>query len=143
VEVGIVDANLLLYAYNDGALQHVAAKRWLAHTLSEGILYLPWSSVQAFIRIITNERLFDPPLTPEGASTAVESWLAAPNTRIVEPGPRYWSVLRTILVRYDMRGPAVSDAHLAALAIEHDLTLYTADKDFRRFTGLRHVNPLT
>ncbi|HYK04184.1 MAG TPA: TA system VapC family ribonuclease toxin [Thermoanaerobaculia bacterium] len=142
MEVGIVDANLLIYAYNDGAFQHQVARRWLAHALSHGTLYLPWSSIQAFIRIITNERLFDPPLTPEGAATTVESWLAAPNTRIVEPGPRYWSVLRSILIRHSICGPDVSDAHLVALAIEHDLTLFTADSGFHRFAGLRYVNPL-
>ncbi|HEX8616782.1 MAG TPA: TA system VapC family ribonuclease toxin [Thermoanaerobaculia bacterium] len=142
MEVGVVDANLLIYAYNEAAFQHQRARAWLAQALSHGTLYLPWSSVQAFIRIITNERLFDPPLTPERATTVVESWLAAPNARILEPGPRYWSVLRSILVRHDVRGPDVSDAHLAALAIEHDLTLYTADADFRRFSGLRSANPL-
>jgi toxin-antitoxin system PIN domain toxin len=142
MEVGIVDANLLIYAYNEAAVQHFAAKSWLARALNNGTLYLPWNSIQAFIRIITNARLFDPPLTPESASNAVESWLSAPNTRIVEPGPRYWTVLRSILVRYDVRGPDVSDAHLVALAVEHDLTLLTADAGFHRFAELRHVNPL-
>jgi uncharacterized protein len=62
--------------------------------------------------------------------------------RIIEPGPRYWMILRSVLIEYSISGPDVSDAHLAALALEHDLTLYSADVDFRRFTHLRVINPL-
>jgi toxin-antitoxin system PIN domain toxin len=143
VEVGLVDANLLIYAYNETALQHAAAKRWLSHVLSAPApLYLPWTSIQAFLRIITNERLFDPPLTPEQATNAVDSWLGAPNIHIIEPGLLYWTILRDLILKHDVRGSLVSDAHLAALAIEHDATLYTADSDFRRFSGLRVINPL-
>jgi uncharacterized protein len=80
VEVGTVDANLLIYAYNAAAFQHLAAKRWLSRALTTSTpLYLSWSSIHAFLRIITNGRLFDPPLTPTEAANAVESWLAAPN----------------------------------------------------------------
>ena len=143
MEVGAVDANLLIYAYNKAALQHLSAKRWLSQALgATTTLYLPWSSIQAFIRIITNERLFDPALTPEQATNVVESWLETQNTHIIEPGPRYWTIFRSLLIDYRINGPDVSDAHLAALALEHDLTLYSADADFRRFRGLRVINPL-
>jgi hypothetical protein len=143
VEVATVDANLLIYAYNEAAFQHHAAKRWLSFTLSRTTLvYLSWSSIQAFVRIITNERLFRPALTPADAADAVESWLRAPNIRILEPGPRYWPIFRSLIVRHDVRGRLVSDAHLAALALEHDVTLFTADSDFGRFEGLRTRNPL-
>lgn len=143
MEVGAVDANLLIYAYNKAAFQHLAAKRWLSQALgATTALYIPWSSIQAFVRIITNDRLFDPALTPEQAANVVESWLAAPNTHVVEPGPRYWTVFRSLLVEYRISGPDVSDAHLAALALEHGVTLYSADADFQRFRGLRVINPL-
>ena len=143
MEIGLVDANVLIYAYNEAALQHRRAKIWLSRALSSTTpLYLPWSGIQAFVRIITNDRLFDPPLSPEQAIAVVESWLASPNAQVVEPGPRYWQILRTLLITHDIRGADVSDAHLAALAIEHDLTLFSADADFRRFRELRLVNPL-
>jgi toxin-antitoxin system PIN domain toxin len=143
VEVGTVDANLLIYAYNDAALQHRTAKHWLSTVLGgTTTVFLSWNAVQAFLRIITNDRLFKPPLTPAEAADAAESWLRAPNVRILEPGPRYWTILRELIVRYNIRGPLVTDAHLAALAIEHDVTLFTADADFRRFAGLKTRNPL-
>lgn len=143
MEVGTVDANLLIYAYNNAALQHHAAKRWLSQTLSATTpVFLSWSAVQAFVRIITNHRLFNPALTPVQATDVVESWLRAPNVRLLEPGPRYWITFRDLIVRYTISGPLVSDAHLAALALEHDVTLFTADADFCRFAGLRVINPL-
>jgi uncharacterized protein len=82
------------------------------------------------------------PFTSNEATRVVESWFAAPVVEPVEPGPRYWTVLRELILKHDVRGPLVSDAHLAALVIEHDATLYTADSDFRRFAGLRVINPL-
>ena len=143
MEVGTVDANLLIYAYNDAALQHHAAKDWLAQALSDTTtVFLSWSAAQAFVRIITNKRLFNPALTPAQAADAVESWLRAPNVHILEPGPRHWMIFRDLIVRYDISGPLVTDAHLAALALEHDVTLFTADADFGRFAGLRVRNPL-
>jgi uncharacterized protein len=144
VEVGAIDANLLIYAYNEAALQHLAARRWFSRVLAEATaVYLPLSSIHAFVRIMTNERLFAPPLTPGQAVAAVESWLAFPNVRLLEPGPRYWSIFRSLVERHNIAGPLVSDAHLAALAIEHDVTLFTADHDFRRFKELRVLNPFT
>ena len=142
MEVGTIDANLLIYAYNNGALQHFAAKRWLSQVLdSTTQVYLAWSSIQAFVRIITDERLFKPALTPTEAANAVESWLAKPNVSILEPGPRYWSIFRGIIERHNVSGALVTDAHLAALALEHDLTVFSADADFRLFKGLRLINP--
>lgn len=143
MEVGAIDANLLIYAYNNAALQHFAAKRWFSQVLADATpVYLPWTSIHAFVRIITNDRLFDPPLTAAQAVAAVESWLASPSVRVLEPGPRYWSVFRSLVERHNVTGPSVTDAHLAALAIEHDVTLFTADSDFRRFRELRVFNPL-
>ena len=82
------------------------------------------------------------PFTSDEATRIVELWFAAPVVQPLEPGPGYWPILRELIVKHDVRGSLVSDAHLAALAIEHDATLYTADGDFRRFSGLRVINPL-
>lgn len=82
------------------------------------------------------------PFNATEASAIVDAWFASPAVEVIEAGYRYWSILRSLLIAGNIRGPLVSDAHLAALAIEHDATLYTADRDFRRFTGLRVINPV-
>jgi len=76
------------------------------------------------------------------ATSIVDDWFSAPNTRLIEPGRRYWTIFQELLRKAQVTGKLVSDAHLAALAIEHDATFYTGDRDFRRFTGLRVINPL-
>jgi toxin-antitoxin system PIN domain toxin len=140
----VVDANLLLYAYNPSAAEHERARDWVEDTFSSGeIIGLPWSTVLAFLRIGTNPRAFPRPLTISEAATIVSEWLALPGVRIPEPGDRHWSILAPLLAGARVRGPLVSDAHLAALAIEHGATLYTTDGDFARFPRLRWVNPVS
>ena len=103
---------------------------------------LPWFTVLAFVRIGTNPRVFEHPLTMVEAIEHVESWLDLPNVGILEPAERYRPVLRAALVDAQAVGPLVSDAALAALAIEHGATLATTDRDFSRFAGLRILDPL-
>jgi predicted nucleic acid-binding protein len=82
------------------------------------------------------------PSPRQKACAIIDAWFAAPAVETLEPGPRYWTILRSLVVTGTIRAAMVSDAHLAALAIEHDATLYSADRDFRRFAGLRVINPL-
>jgi hypothetical protein len=139
----LVDANLLLYAYHPRAHQHERARTWLETALAgPELLGLPWSTILAFIRLATNARVFEQPLSAGEAETIVSSWLAESLVVLVAPGDRYWEILRTLLIDAQITGPLVSDAALAALAIEHGATLLTTDRDFARFRGLRLSNPL-
>jgi toxin-antitoxin system PIN domain toxin len=103
---------------------------------------IPWATIVAFLRISTNPRVFERPLSTGEAETTVSSWLALPAISTIDPGERYWEVLKGLLHRAQVSGPLVTDAALAALAIEHGATLCTTDRDFARFPGLRTFNPL-
>jgi toxin-antitoxin system PIN domain toxin len=139
----LVDANLLLYAYSPRAEQHERARVWLEQVLvGPETVGLPWSSILAFLRIATNPRVFERPLSVAEAAIVITSWLAEPSVALVGPGERYWEILRDLLTEAQVSGPLVSDAALAALAIECGATLVTTDRDFTRFHGLRHANPL-
>lgn len=139
----LVDANLLLYAYHPRAAQHEASRKWLESVLS-GPEYVrfAWLSLWAFLRIITNPRVFDRPLSTSEAEAAVCSWLDQPAAGILEPGERHWDILRTLVHQGQTIGPLVMDAVLAAIALEHGATLYTTDRDFSRFASLKSKNPL-
>jgi uncharacterized protein len=139
----LVDANVLLYAYDSAAPEHPNARRWLEAVLAkpEPVLF-PWQSIHAFLRIATNSRAWKAPLTIEEARAIIDEWLSLPNVVTPSPGERHWDILRDLLVDSQCRGPLVSDAVLAALAIEHGADLCTNDRDFSRFPKLRVVNPL-
>ena len=139
----VLDANLLLYAYDSDSQQHAKARAWVEQVFSDGTpLGLPWQTVTAFLRIATNPRLSGKRFTPEEAVQIVDQWLEQPNVRLLSPGDQHWVILRKMLAEGQARGPLVSDAHLAALTIEHGGTLYTTDRDFARFPDLRWKNPL-
>lgn len=139
----LVDANLLLYAYQPRAAQHDKSRKWLESVLSEPeLVRFSWLTLWAFLRIATNSRVFEKPLTIDEAEAIVGSWLAQPNAGIVEPAERHWEILRELLSDGQTTGPLVMDAVLAAIAMEHGATLYTTDRDFSRFPGLKWVNPL-
>lgn len=140
----LVDANVLLYARDESSPFHERARRWLAEQLNGPVrVGLPWQSLVAFVRIGTHPRAYDRPLSPEQAWHQVEDWLAAPASWIPQPTHAHADVLGSLIRRYDLRGNIVSDAHLAALAIEHGLTLCSADTDFARFSELRWIDPVT
>jgi toxin-antitoxin system PIN domain toxin len=139
----LVDANLLIYAYNAGAPQHEASRRWLEEALSGGdLVRFAWVTIWAFIRITTNHRAFTHPLSTAEACTAVAEWLGKSNAGILEPGERHLGMLGELLDRGQAAGPLVADAVLAALAIEHGATLCSTDRDFARFPGLDWNNPI-
>jgi len=139
----LVDANLLLYAYDSSSAEHPKARRWLEDALAKPEpLLLPWYSIHAFLRIATNPRAWKSPLTIEEAQGIVDEWLSLPNVVTPSPGERHWDILRELLADSQCRGPLVTDAVLAALAIEHGAELCTNDRDFSRFPKLRLVDPL-
>ena len=139
----LVDANLLLYAYDSSAPEHPKARHWLEDVLSkpEPVLF-PWHSIHAFLRIGTNPRAWATPLSIEEARAIVDEWLSLPNVVTPSPGERHWEIVRDLLADSQCRGPLVTDAVLAALAIEYGAELCTNDRDFSRFPNLRLVNPL-
>lgn len=137
----LVDANLLLYAYQPSAAQHERARAWLEEVLSEPEpVRLAWVTLLAFLRVATSPRIFEYPFSIEEAVGIVSTWLDQPMVSILDPGERHWTILSDLLVRTQSRGPNVMDAYLAALAIEHGATLFTTDQGFRRFPGLRLLN---
>ena len=140
----LVDANVLLYAVDRSSPFHDAASSWLTERLNGPIrVGLPWQSLIAFLRISTHPRASQSPLTPDEARSHVDDWLLAEATWTPVPGPRHGEILLDLVGRYQLRGNLVSDAHLAALALEHGLTMVSADSDFARFTELSWVNPLS
>ena len=139
----LVDANLLIYAHITSSDHHSEARAWLSTQLDAGSrVGIPWASMLAYLRITTNPRVYARPLTIHAASEDVASWLALPGVWIPEPTDQHASVLLRLLRAGSAHGNLVPDAHLAALALEHGLTLMTADRGFGRFAGLRFENPL-
>ena len=139
----LVDANLLLYAYHPRAEQHEKSLAWLEASLSgPDLIRFAWVTLWAFIRIATNPRVFDRPLSASEAGAAVSSWLSQSAAGILDPGERHWDILRELMRDGQTAGPLVMDAVLAAIALEHGATICTTDRDFSRFSGLKWTNPL-
>lgn len=140
----LLDANLLIYAVDTQSPWHGEARPWLEHQLS-GIetVALPWAVLLAFIRLSTKPSIFTSPLDGGDALDLVDGWFAQPCTTVVHPTERHAAVLRELLDELGTAGNLTSDAHLAALAIEHGAELCSTDTDFARFPRLRWVNPLT
>ncbi len=140
----LIDANLLLYAVDASSRQHERAAAWLTDRLNASVrVGLPWESLTAFLRISTHPRAAAEPLTPRAAWGFVQDWLARPGVWTPLPTEDHADVLQALVERYDVSGNLVPDAHLAALAIEHGLTVCSADTDFARFREIRWENPLT
>jgi toxin-antitoxin system PIN domain toxin len=139
----LVDANLLLYAVHEGADRHEAAAAWLSEQLNGSRrVGIPWSSLGAFLRISTHPRAFPRPLSPATAWERVTDWLSTPVAWIPQAGPEHPRILGHLIAAHDVHGTLVPDAMLAALAIEHGLTLYSTDTDFARVPDLRWEDPL-
>lgn len=139
----VLDANLLLYAYDSASPQHAKARDWIERVFSGAVpVGLPWQTISAFLRIMTNARLPGERFTLDEAVQVVESWLEQPNVRLLAPGDDHWQLFRQAMVEGQAAGPLVSDAHLAALTVEYGGVLHTTDRDFARFPGLRWTNPL-
>jgi uncharacterized protein len=139
----IVDANVLLYAVDAGSPFHEPARDWLETSLNEPVrIGLPWASLLAFQRISTHPRASANPLSPTQAWSFVTDWLDADATWVPVPGKRHAEIIRDLIVAGDLRGNLVTDAHLAALAIEHGVGVCSMDSDFARFPQITWVNPV-
>lgn len=139
----LVDANLLLYAEDSQAAHHVRARAWWDEQLSGADpVCLCWTVLTAFVRIGTNPRVYQHPLSLDEAVGRISSWLEQPCVRVVHATGRHLEVFRDLLVAGQATANLVPDAHLAALAIEHGCLLCSTDGDFARFPGLAWKNPL-
>jgi uncharacterized protein len=139
----LVDANLLLYAYDESCEAFIPAHSWLEQQFAgRDLAALSWQSITAFIRISTNPRAYISPFTIQEAVNIVSEWLAHESLVILTPTSRHWEIFSLLLKEGQASGPLAMDAHMAALAIEHGATLCTTDRDFSRFSGLRVHNPL-
>ncbi len=139
----LLDANILLYAYDRRAMGHARMRQWLEELLSgKESVGLPWVTAWAFVRISTNPRLNEQPLSAEEALEIIGELRAHPLVTMVNPGRLHEEVLLTQMRAAQVRGRETTDAVLAALAIENGAALASADVGFRRFVGLRWVNPL-
>lgn len=139
----LLDLNLLLYAVDDTSPRHADARPWVEQTLSgPGTVALAWSVLLGFVRLATRPAVFERPLTAEQALDLVDGWLDQPATTVVHPTDRHAAVLRELLEPLGTAGNLTTDAHLAALAIEHGAQLCSTDADFSRFPGLRWTDPL-
>lgn len=139
----LVDANILVYAADAGAAQHGDAREWLdeqAAGLPRSV-GLPWPSLLAFLRLVTNPRVYSPPADPGDAWQRIGDWLSRPAVWIPVPGEGHQAALGGIMASARPSGNLVPDAHLAALALEHGLTVVSADSDFAKFTGVPWMNP--
>jgi len=139
----LVDANLLVYAHVRAGPHHSAARRWLDDQLAgTARVGLPWAVTLAFIRLVTNPRIYAAPSTIERAWAQVARWLDAPVAWIPEPTTRHRAHLADVLAVGGLRADDVPDAHLAALCREHGLRLATTDAGFARFPGLEWFDPV-
>jgi uncharacterized protein len=139
----LIDANILIYARVSSFAQHQLARDWLDRQLN-GVprVGLPWASLLAFLRLVTNPRIFERPEPIADAWDQVLGWVTCETAWIPEPTERHVEVLAELIALPGVHGNLVPDAHLAALALEHGLTLCSTDGDFARFPGLRWLNPL-
>ena len=139
----IPDINLLVYAYNAEAPLHPPAKTWWEHLMNaQETVAIPWASSCGFLRLMTHPAVLMSPLRPGDAMSILDSWYSRAHVQVLNPGPRHLAILRQLLSLAGVGGNLTTDAHLAALAIEHQCELHSNDSDFNRFSGLRWRNPL-
>ena len=140
----LIDVNVLLYAEDSSSVHHNKVRIWWENLLSgSDSVALSWPVITGFIRIATNAKALSSPMSGTEACAKVDEWLAQPNVKIIETTPMHWAAFRQLVTQVGALGNLVTDAHLAALAIEHDCELASCDADFVKFRGLRWINPLT
>ncbi len=141
----VLDANILVYAYVESLPQHRRVSDWLTTFLSEGVetIAMTWTAVNAFLRISTNKRIFDNPWSIDDAAERIDDLFSHPMVQSVGPTAEHWTVYSGILKEMNLRGDIVMDAHITAMAIQHNASVASADKDFRRFSDyVKIIDPL-
>ncbi len=139
----VPDLNLLLYAYDSASPYYDAARRWWDGLLNGAErVGIPWIVVVGFIRLTTGPNVLGQPATPDAAIDTVEDWFALPHVAPLNPGPEHLTLMRRALATAGTGGDLATDAHIAALAMEHGAEVHSNDSDFRRFPGVRWRNPL-
>jgi uncharacterized protein len=139
-----VDTNILVYAHRGESPWHTIAKpRVIELAEGPGPWMIPWQCLYEFFSVTTNSRIWKTPTPPAAALKQIETWLGSPSLVVAAEGPDHWSQLRDVARTSGIAGPKIHDAHIAALCREHGVTtLWSADRDFSRFVGLKVVNPL-
>ena len=137
------DLNILLYAHNETSAHHSRIGLWVTNYIDSGeAIILTWPVLWGFVRIATNVRAYPGAITIDRACLVLRDWMGLPQSRMVGPGSKHVDLLQQLIVDGQATGPRVSDAVLAAIAIEYGATLVSTDRDFLRFRGLRLLNPL-
>ncbi|MBS4730493.1 type II toxin-antitoxin system VapC family toxin [Mycobacterium sp. SM1] len=140
----LLDLNILIYAMDDSSPRHKPARQWLDETLSgSDTVAFAWHVLIGFVRLATRAAVFERPLTVAESLDVVDGWLQQPCVTVIHPTDRHAAVLRGLLTSLGTAGNLTSDAHLAALAIEHGAQLCSTDVDFSRFSGVRWIDPLS
>lgn len=139
----LLDLNVLIYAVNRDSPSHDAAKSWLERTLGQDeAVGFPWIVILGFLRVTTGQRTMRAPVGAAEALALVDGWLSLPNVLLVNAGESHWAILRDLLSAAGTAGNLTTDAHIAALAIEHEAELCSTDADFGRFARVRWINPI-
>jgi toxin-antitoxin system PIN domain toxin len=139
----LVDLNILIYAIDESSPRHAAARDWLDETLSGvATVAFAWHVLIGFVRLSTRAVIFERPLSVDESFDVVDGWLEQPCATVVHPTDRHSVILRRLLTPLGTAGNLTSDAHLAALSVEHGAALYSTDMDFSRFSGVRWIDPL-
>lgn len=139
----VLDVNLLIYAYDTTCENHAKSRTWVQELFSgDAPVGLPWQTINAFLRIVTYPGLMGERFTMGQALAIVDQWVGMHHVRTLAPGDRHWALFREMITNGDARGKLTTDAALAALTIEYGGVLYSNDRDFARFPGLRWIDPL-
>ncbi len=140
-----VDANILVYASNESAAEHARAKQLVDELVAgPALTTLFWPVLLSYLRIVTHPGIFKHPLPPEVAASAIDRLIGAPSVQIVGEGPTFWAAYRSIDIGQAIRGNDVPDAAIVALMTAHGVsTIYTRDRGFRRFDGIRVIDPFS
>lgn len=139
-----VDTNILVYAHRADSLHHEKASVAVAACAqSRQAWCIPWPCIHEFFAVVTHPRIYNPPTPPDKAVDQINSWLESPSPVLIGEADNHWQTLQALLANAKTIGPAVHDARIAALCLSHGVReLWSADRDFRRFSELKVVNPL-
>src|SRR5258708_5789005 len=136
------DVNMLVYAHDTTSEFHGSAVAWLEEVLTTQQVFFTWHTITGFLRIVTNNRIYENPLDMPLAIQIVDSWLANDSAHLVSLKKSNWPLFSKVLIESQSNGNLVMDAHLAAMAASCGATLASTDRDFGRFPGLQFINPI-